>query len=209
MILQAGQLSDIHWNSGPWIFLDIGFSNSSKTCGIALGDAPPECKTYAAAKSSILEHIDFTDNEKINLVIEAPLSVCFSPSGNPKGRSIEKAVNNSPRYWYTGAGVAVMVAAMYLVKEIDAQRSKKSIRLFEGFVTYKDRKVKSDHIRDVLLLREVVDSPERFGDCIIAAEELKQHHDDNLVSAFSILGVNGLGIPPVIRRSVTFSESKP
>ena len=48
----------------------------------------------------------------------------------------------------------MMVAAMYLVREI--HQAGCTVRLFEGFVSYKDGSMPSSHINDVLLLREIV-----------------------------------------------------
>jgi len=91
--------------------------------------------------------IDFMNQQKgpINLLIEAPLSVTFvdentTNNSNPVGRSFEKC-DNLTRYWYSGAGCTTMVAAMYLIHEIQLKvESGVEIRLFEGFVTYKRTK---------------------------------------------------------------------
>lgn len=51
------------------------------------------------------------------------------------------------------------------------------------------------------MLREVVQDRDKFSDCIIAADNLKLNHDDELGSAFTVIGLD-CGVPPVIRRSV-------
>jgi myosin-crossreactive antigen len=129
-------------------------------------------------------------------VIEAPLSVCFDSKGNPKGRSIEKK-DGKTRYWYCGLGCAVMVAAMHLIRDIHEAGC--AARLFEGFVSFKDGSVGSNHMDDVRFLREVVREPERFAQNIYSAEQLKLDQSDTLQSAFVVAGID-CGVPAVIVR---------
>jgi hypothetical protein len=133
----------------------------------------------------------------VNLTIEAPLSVAFDKLGNPKGRSIEKQ-GGKTRYWYNGLGCGVMVAAMYLVRAIHDSCPKHDVRLFEGFVSYKDPQLESDHLRDVLLIRQVIKEPMANAAAIVSADSLKIANDDQLVSAFCVAGLD-CGIPPVIK----------
>ena len=114
--INAGDRSQIQWGDGNWVFLDIGFSNRGQTCGLLFGDGLPRSVQFTQAGQMIVEQIR-QSKSTINLVIEAPLSVCFDSIGNPTGRKIEKEAEKS-RYWYTGAGCAVMVAAMYLIRDI-------------------------------------------------------------------------------------------
>jgi hypothetical protein len=138
----------------------------------------------------------------LNLVIEAPLSVCFSAAGNPKGRSIEKE-GSKTRYWYNGLGCTVMVAAMYLIRDIRMAHGAFPVRLFEGFVSYKDHTIPSDHKRDVLLLREIVQDPAKFSGAIFSPEKLKQKSTDELFSAFCVAGLD-CGVPAVIKHQVSY-----
>ena len=133
----------------------------------------------------------------VNLVIEAPLSVAFNSKGNPKGRSIEKQ-NGKTRYWYVSLGTTVMVAALYLVKAIMDSCPSKDIRLFEGFVSFKDTNKKTNHSQDVLLLRDIVRKKETKR--IIAPDKLKMEPGDNIQSAFKVAGFD-LGIPPVLMKN--------
>ena len=71
-----------------WIFVDIGFSSNNPTCGLSFGNEPSRCVQFSSAKQQIVERIRFLP-EGANLLIEAPLSVCFDSKGNPKGRKIE------------------------------------------------------------------------------------------------------------------------
>jgi hypothetical protein len=91
-----------------------------------------------------------------------------------------------------------MVAAMYLIRELAEETNE--VRLFEGFVSYKDRAIGTDHRADVILLREVVKDPKRFRDCIIGADKLCGS-GDKIVSAFKVCGID-CGVRPVIKRQV-------
>src|SRR6266700_7427838 len=115
-MISAGCVSHIRWADDRWILLAIGFSSRKPSCGLLLGTDLPQCVQFGEAKQRILERIQSSPTG-IELVIEAPLSVCFDSRGNPKGRKIERE-DNQHRYWYESLGCSVMVAAMYLVHEI-------------------------------------------------------------------------------------------
>lgn len=196
-MIEAGEVSQTHWGEGNWIFLDIGFSHRSRTTGLLIGDGDPEVLQFGAARERVVQKIG-ASAAAVNLVIEAPLSVAFDSRGNPKGRSVEKD-GSKTRYWYNGLGCAVMVAAMYLIRSLYDSEPSAPVRLFEGFISYKDRNIPSDHRRDVLLLREVVCNPTRFAQCIYGVDQLKQDPDDELSSAFCVAGMD-CGVPALIRR---------
>jgi hypothetical protein len=197
MKIAAGQITDIQWSRGFWVFLDIGFSTRAKSCGLLLHDSNPKQLLFSEAVHTI---IGITKkHERINLLIEAPLSAAFDFSGNPKGRAIEKE-GTKTRYWYNGPGCAVMVAAFYLLRAMMGVDSDSDVRLFEGFVTYKKKGSRSNHSGDVLLLREVVKSPEEYSECIYPPEALLRDKKDKLVSAFKVGGMD-FGIPPLIMRN--------
>jgi hypothetical protein len=193
-VIQAGTASQIRWGSGNWIFLDIGFSSKNRSCGLLAREGDPRCLTFAEAKAEVKMFV--AKSAVSNLVIEAPLSVCFDQSGNPSGRSIE-IEGSKPRYWYTGPGCAVMVASMYLLRDLECATKKATIRLFEGFVSFKSEKP-SGHQADVLALRSVVRDPRKFHDSLFEAHQLKRNQADELFSAFRVLGMD-CGIPAVIK----------
>jgi len=201
-MIQAGKAAQIKWGSGDWIFLDIGFASKARSCGFLVGDGNPRCVTFAEASAQIKDAC--TRSRALNLVIEAPLSVCFDCLGNPTGRSIE-VEGLQARYWYTGPGCAVMVASMYLLRDLDSKASNASVRLFEGFVSYKSEKP-SDHRQDVLALRNVVRDPHRFHTSIYSADRLKRNEADVLCGAFRVLGLD-CGIPAVIKPTKDLLDS--
>jgi len=130
------------------------------------------------------------------LLIEAPLSISFNKAGNPTGRRIERN-NNKHRYWYVGPGASVMVAAMHLVQNIAKMHVNVPIRLFEGFISFKEKSKSSNHRQDVERLRHVVKDPKKFPNSIIAKERLKVCASDHLESAFKLMNLD-CGVPVVI-----------
>jgi hypothetical protein len=202
--INAGDRSQIQWADGNWVFIDIGFSSKGRTCGLLFGNGSPTNVQFADARGMITDRVK-ESKSIVNLVIEAPLSVCFDSSGNPKGRRIEKE-GDKYRYWYTGPGCAVMVAAMYLIRDIHEAKTGVPVRLFEGFISYKHGTVMSDHKTDVSVLREVVRDPIKFSDSIYDVDALKSDPSDLLSSAFCVAGLD-CGIPAVIKPNLSPHES--
>ena len=200
-MIEAGTREQITWGGGNWVFLDVGFSTKKLSSGLAIRDAQPNPMRFADAKRLIVEHVTRA-NSATSLVIEAPLSVCFNKNGNPTGRRIEKETiegKTKTRYWHAGLGCSVMLAAMYLIRAISEAAPDNRVRLFEGFVSYKDRADSTDHCGDVELLRQVVMDPTRFADCIVSGDDLRADPADDVVSAFKVCGLD-CGVPAVIRR---------
>jgi hypothetical protein len=194
-MIRAGNKNEIHRQSGKWVIIDIGFANNASSCGLLIDDQVPVEVKFYDAKSEICKYIS-KQSQPINLIIEAPLSVAFDKYGNPKGRFVEKQ-NGKIRYWYSGPGCTTMVAALYLIRSIVQSEPESEVRLFEGFVSFKDSTKKSNHSKDVRMLREVVENPLKFSDCIISPERLKMDETDKLRSAFLVAGIDA-GVPPVI-----------
>jgi hypothetical protein len=196
MAIGPGQPEDIHWSSGYWVFLDIGFSGRSRTSGLLIHDSTARELLFSEAVDEVITAAKRPG--RLNLVIEAPLSAAFDPRGNSRGRSIEKR-GTQTRYWYVGPGCAVMVAATYLLRRLRDASPTADIILFEGFVSYKERRAASRHSQDVELLREVVRSPAEFAGSIVTGDDLAVSADDTVVSAFAVAGMD-FGVPPVIIR---------
>lgn len=191
-MIRAGTIDEIDHKSGLWVYFDIGFSKNA-TSGLIIGDEEPIETSYADATNRIIQ-LAARGHRKTNLVIEAPLSIAFDSYGNPAGRACELH-NGRARYWYVGAGAVVTLAAMYLLDKLNIAFQEEELILYEGFVSFKDRK--STHIGDAQLLKETVDNRHQFESRIIPPEDLKKHSGDIVESAFRIQGIDS-GIPPVI-----------
>lgn len=196
-MIQAGKVSDINWSKGTWLIVDIGFSNTKKSCCLLLGDSEPEPLQFGEA---ICRVVNITKCETLlNLVIEAPLSVAFDKSGNPKTRSIDKKEKQS-RPWYVGPGCVVMVASMYLLRRLCDSCPSARVRLFEGFVSFKSKETRSSHSDDVRLLRDAIKKEGTQIPRFYKPEELKEDPDDEIRSAFEVMNLTDIdtGIPAVI-----------
>lgn len=194
-MIRAGTIKEAVPTSGEWLFIDIGFSSMKSTCGYAFQNEEAQEITFAKLKSVVCSKL-VSGNQPLNLVIETPLSVAFNSAGNPIGRIIEKRGKNT-RYWYVGLGCSVLVATMYLIREVSSVHPQREIRLFEGFASFKEKSVKGSHKEDVSALRRIVFAENGANGFIVAPEKLAQDAADKLISAFSVLGLN-YGIPPVI-----------
>ena len=195
-MIRAGQKKEITWNSGSWIFLDVGFSNQRRTCGLLFDNQEPEKMRFNEAIEKIITHIRQI-KRPVNLVIEAPLSVAFDSKGNPKGREIEKR-NGKTRYWYAAPGCVVMVAALYVINGLCNVIQSQEIRLFEGFVSFRAKTNKTNHLKDVCCLKRAVKNPSTCRSQVVCGEQLKMNPSDRLLSAFMVAG-HDYGVPPVIK----------
>jgi hypothetical protein len=199
-MIRAGRIDEICSESGKWVIIDIGFANNTRSSGLLLGQDFCGDLQFSEAVNRISDYVS-VQTGPVNLLIEAPLSVAFDHNGNPKGRSIERQTDNTPRYWYLGVGCQVMVAALYLTKALLQANPNADIRLFEGFVSYREvRRQNRPHYSDALLLKEVVDHPDTYADAIFSGDSLKIDATDGLHSAFLVSGIDP-GIPPIIKRA--------
>lgn len=192
--IRAGTIEECHPSAGDWAFVDPGFSAKAKSCGLLVQSGQPELLTFGEL-SARLAALVATGDVPLNLVIEAPLSVAFGPAGNPVGRSIERR-DRSSRYWYVGLGCSVLVSATYLVRAISEAGLAREVRLFEGFVSFKQQGVRSNHCADVVSLRRVVEGDTTIGR-IVSPVSLATSPDHRVVSAFAVGGMN-YGVPPVV-----------
>ena len=197
IMIRPGHINEVNPDSGNWIYIDIGFSNKSKSCGLLFGNNEPEEVLFNEAVEKICAFIK-ESSLPINLVVEAPLSVSFDKKGNPKGRKIEKQKEKT-RYWYVGLGCVVLVGALYLLRAISNLNHSQEVRLFEGFISFKNKNEKSNHSKDVKILREIVNSSNKQNE-VISEAELRMDATDKLQSSFLVSGLD-YGIPPVLMRN--------
>lgn len=204
-MIRAGTAEEAFKCSGQWIFVDVGFSERSKSCGLLQDDMQPEALTFSELRTR-LRQIAGTPGTPLNLVLEAPLSVAFNSAGNPTGRSVERR-DQQRRYWYVGLGCSVLVAALHLLRAIHDTPPAREIRLFEGLVSFKAKGIASNHIEDVKLLQKVVWEPSCRVGSIISAQDLAASPTDHLESAFSVAGMN-FGVPAVVAVGVQLALKK-
>ena len=194
-MIRAGLPSEAIQSSGKWVFVDLGFAQAAKSCGLLVGDGEPKEVSFSQLRTGVLEIIA-ADGDPLNLLIEAPLSVAFNANGNPTGRSIERREKQT-RYWYVGLGCSVLVAATYLLRAIYDAQPNREIRLFEGLVSFKPKGIPSSHSNDVLNLRKIIWEGGSNSGRIVPREQLAASQEDSLLSAFLVAGMD-FGVPPVV-----------
>ncbi len=194
-MIRAGTIEEVHRDSGEWVFVDIGFAVAARSCGVLVGDGEPELLTFGETRRKLAELVSDSGGP-VNLLLEAPLSVAFSARGNPTGRRVEKR-GAQVRYWYVGLGTTVLLAAAYLLRDVANLNRDREIRLFEGFVSFKEKGVRSSHVEDVTKLRAAVYDEAGSVHRIFGAADLAMSRDDRIESAFAFAGME-FGIPPVV-----------
>lgn len=194
-MIRAGTVAEARRESGDWAFVDVGFSEKSKSSALLLNDGTPELLQFGVLCERVAQ-LAASNGPPLNLVVEAPLSVAFSKAGNPTGRSVERR-ELQRRYWYVGLGCSVLVAAQYLLRRLHNSSPKREIRLFEGLVSFKPKGVVSDHGADVIALRTAVWEPRTIKSEIVPPERLGASQSDSLQSALGVIGLD-LGVPPVV-----------
>lgn len=194
-MIRAGIVQEIRRESGDWAFVDMGFAAQKKSCGLIVGTDPAKNLSFGGLVKD-LTGLARSKPYPLNIVIEAPLSVAFTAQGNPCGRSFEKRGRNT-RYWYVGLGCAVLVATMHLLRAMELAGPSRQIRLFEGFVLFKDKALKSHHASDIEALRDVAWNPDKHRQAIFPADQLAASPTDTISSAFEVMGLD-YGIPPVL-----------
>lgn len=192
-MIRAGRDTEVTKDSGFWIFVDVGFSKDKRTCGLLLHDEKePTEITFSVLCQKVVEQVR-SRKEPVNLLLEAPLSVAFNNAGNPAGRTIERKLGVGQRYWYLGLGCCVLTATTYLLRGMVDICPKTEVRLFEGFVSFKEKDKKSSHKDDVVALRNAV------WNLSASATTMPQglSETDRIESAFRVAGMD-FGIPPII-----------
>ena len=194
-MIRAGTLAEINPESGDWLFVDVGFAQTARSCGILAGTGVPEEVSFNILCAKIIATAS-KNAGPLNLLIEAPLSVAFNSAGNPTGRSIEKR-GAKTRYWYVGLGCCVLVAATYIMRKMVSAHVQREVRLFEGFASFKIKGQRSSHSHDVIRLRQVVSEPNSRIGSIVVPDRLRIFANDRIESAFEVAGMD-LGVPPVV-----------
>lgn len=229
----AGTLEDVK-KIENWFIVDIGFSNSSKSCGVVTvenGNNPvglnKDGNIYYGAL--IQKFQDFAEAKiKIGLVIEAPLSIAFNntpnkvKNGNPVGRkgveqeysSSEENENiQSSRYWYVGAGATVTLATINFLNQIKVLSEKlPDIYLFEGLVSFKNpNESKQSHWADArdlhFAIQSFKNSTAEAKPSHILNEDQRTHTELKFIGTYLGINLENGTIPPVIKVSGVNSEN--
>lgn len=200
---RAGNASDLSATAdrADWAIVDIGFSSTKKSCGIGICSAgiwkEPQEITFGQLTAALSNLISTPESAPLNLVIEAPLSVTFNAQGNPVGRIFEKQPNSTrTRYWYVGAGSSVLIAAVYLLRSVyNCPSRSRDIRLFEGFVSFKDG-ITSSHAGDVNGLWQAIQDLRQLQSN--SQKSFSSGEYDRTEPTLNIADILLDGIPPVI-----------
>lgn len=121
------------------ITIDLGFSGSRSSCGIASSAhgvlTPGRLFTFGLAVRHVRKFV--RAHPTCVLILEAPLSGTFRADGNPVPRGdFERGPR--PRWWSINAGAAMCLAALFLLRRIIAPEEQKTharISVIEGFVS--------------------------------------------------------------------------
>lgn len=123
----------------PCMAVDLGFSGTSRSCGVASVDVTgalnPVRRTFSECVAEVAAHVH-RHGEGV-LVIEAPLSAYFNDRGNPCARGPFEA-SPKPRWWSLGAGATMALAAQYFLRFVQQQMGSGTLHLVEGFVVGPD-----------------------------------------------------------------------
>ncbi len=190
---RAGNVSELRKDSGDWIFVDIGFSATRPSCGVAKNSEGPQSFTFGKTVDYLKAEVAI-GSRPLNLMIEAPLSVAFADNGNPVGRHTDKR-GSQVRYWYMQSGTLTMVAATSLLGELLKCESRREVRLFEGFASFKSPGYRTSHEDDVERLRRAAWNPENH--CVVRPPKLKVSESDTLRFAVQFADMDN-EIPPVV-----------
>jgi hypothetical protein len=186
-----GEMNERARGLRPAIAVDLGFSGKHETTGISVLLAEREgfpfaakCFTFAGAVEQTAQSLK--GSSEAALIIEAPLSACFGSNGNPSPRAPfelrRHKGKNASRYWYSGAGAATMLAAVFFLRELDCALSEfdhqGEIHIFEGFLSFKTKG--TDHAQDASRLLQKF----RTADGLL---KVKSDSEAHVVSALDLL----------------------
>jgi hypothetical protein len=123
----------------PCMAVDLGFSGTSRSCGVASlddkGALSPVRRTFSECVTEVAAHVH--RHGECVLVIEAPLSACFNARGNPCARGSFEA-SPKPRWWSLGAGATMALAAQHFLRFVQQRMVGGTLHLVEGYVVGPD-----------------------------------------------------------------------
>jgi hypothetical protein len=161
-VIRSGSVGEIcHLADSFVLAVDLGFSKSRRTCGLAWSNGRSD--QAETKQSQFGECVDkvcelLVSHRKAVLIVEAPLSGLFDKEGNPVERGEFERRNpnvasRSTRYWYSGPGAAMCLAAVFFLRELVRRLREnlgealpREVVLYEGFITFKSET--TDHSAD-------------------------------------------------------------
>ena len=202
--IRAGTIDEFNPKLGDWLFVDVGFSSTRKSCGVLKNSERPWTETFGGLVDFVIQEFGIP-GPPLNLVLEAPLSATFNKGGNPTARCPDKN-----RQWYLQPATTVMVATIRLLRRMNDFAIQREVRLFEGFASFKSSSTKWPyekdygfsktawpHIADVLRLRCAAWHPTQKY--VVNPRKLKINKTyDTLHSILEFAGMESRGIPPVL-----------
>ena len=213
--IRPGTEDEVNQESGCWLFVDIGFSSTEKSCGVLKHQEIPQTMKFGCLLKYVVNETQ-TPGPPLNLLLEAPLSVAFDKKCNPTRRStdVEKDIKGKSDYrdWWYNAGAATLLATGHLLRRVKESGIQREVRLFEGFASFKSFRPKwqpieefskSDwpHIEDLLRLQCTVSDPAPEPGMVIPKEKLiveGRECLDILECAFKFAGMD-FDVPTVIK----------
>lgn len=201
-MIRAGTRDEANLKSGDWFIADIGFAQSAKSSSYFTshdGRGPSKeyeivDSTFASLRETLIAEAHNPERVSVplNILLEAPLSICYDNSGNPLGRDVEQQVGRH-RYWYEGAGAVVTLASLHLIRALFESKPRRQLRLFEGMVSFKAGA--SSGKSDVMALYQALASPKGLVRDPLPRSGHSARAPKNIAG---LAGYERLGIPPVI-----------
>ena len=134
-----GQCDQVCPSSGDWLIVDIGMAMKRRSSGVWHGPGTLCTKSFGELLALAIRKVEERCDPPLNLLIEAPLSVARQQDGAPAGRKFEKR-ESEHRYWYEGGGATTLLAAQFLLRKLyECQTTQRKVRLFEAFVSFKNK----------------------------------------------------------------------
>lgn len=112
------------------IVVDLGYSSSNNSCGIACENHEPFPATFGETVTFVKERVEEFENPL--LILEAPLSTKHGEDGNPQLREeFEEG-----RGWWYGAGAVTLLSAKRILNQL--HKEGEVIHLAEAFLSHKE-----------------------------------------------------------------------
>ena len=218
----AGTVKERREDSGEWLFVDVGFSSTGKSCGVLKDRECPRAMKFDQLLKCVVKEVQ-TPGPPLNLLLEAPLSIAVDRDRNPARRRTDTEGKEHRDWWY-GPGATTLLAAGHLLREVKNCGIQREVRLFEGFASFKATKVNWSyndnykkcygffkthwsHIQDVLRLQCTAWDPNPRQGFVTYRDELKTEgrKRDDIEFAFKFADMD-FGIPPVVKACTCGSD---